>query len=254
METSREDAILDGPERHVYDCVEEIGAACPALERLGDDVLMIGQVGAAVAARVYSRPRQEGAVHAAHLQRSQKSLQLSKRKVAEFRARGSAEMRDRPHWPDPSSPQIVAGGRSKRVSGHPRAREPRHAPAAEFVAELAGESCSRLQVARPHFQGARSYRTRPHRQRGPVPCSQRPVVRQRTPTFLLAVRSPRCVTLGFPRAKSTARPTRRHGHFSQEKRKKEKKSYCIITSILLHRVDLRVPDPFQRVLCFHDGW
>ena len=69
VKASGENAILNGPEGDIHDVVEEVCAACPALERLGHDVLVIREVSTAIAARVYSCSRQKRAMHAPHLQR-----------------------------------------------------------------------------------------------------------------------------------------------------------------------------------------
>ena len=69
MKAGGENAVLNRSEGDVHDGVEEVRAACPALERLGHDVLVIGQVGTAITACVYSCSRQKRAMHAPHLQR-----------------------------------------------------------------------------------------------------------------------------------------------------------------------------------------
>ncbi len=52
VQSGKQDPLLGRPAHHVHDTVEEVGAALAALEGLGDELVMIGQVGAAVHARV----------------------------------------------------------------------------------------------------------------------------------------------------------------------------------------------------------
>ena len=66
VKASGENAILNGPEGDIHDVVEEVCAACTALERLGHDVLVIREVSTAIAARVYSCSRQKGTMHTPH--------------------------------------------------------------------------------------------------------------------------------------------------------------------------------------------
>lgn len=54
VKSSSQNAILDGAESDVDNGVEEVSTPRAALEGLGHDVFMVGQVCAAIAARVYS--------------------------------------------------------------------------------------------------------------------------------------------------------------------------------------------------------
>jgi len=59
VEAGSENAVLDRAEGDIHDGVEKVSPTRAALEGLGHDVFMVGQVCSAVAASVYSVARQK---------------------------------------------------------------------------------------------------------------------------------------------------------------------------------------------------